>query len=443
MRVSSCNSFSPAARRIALRNHCSPKISSRVPTTSRSTSSGTTNSAGPSAATTAASATRPATTPVSAERQSRVNPAASMMVNASTASTPQARNTAVTSNQAVIATPRRRPASDHVAEGVAGLGVAGVVAGAEPLPPVGRGAVGEALLVDRAAGLLDRVVADRRRGVQTLLDVLVGDALEDLVTLRVAGTGGVLRPDPGVAVGPQFQHHRQLVGVVRVALLDIAHRRLGTDQVLHVVAVLHAEDPGQRLRPVVLDRVDVQDVAAVQLVGGVLRCALLAERGVVAAVGDRVHAEAAGEQHGQREYDAAQAALAAGDREDQAGRPAAEATAEPADQAAAVDDLADVDVGALVEPHDQPRSIGVAGAGWSVAVGQLVVRAGSGPGAVPGIGSSSAAMVGEMTTLIAAATGMAMTAPTRPSTTPPVSATSNTAAEDRSTVLRNTRGAIR
>src|SRR6266511_785101 len=172
MRVSSCNSFSPAARRIALRNHCSPKISSRVPTTSRSTSSGTTNSAGPSAATTAASATRPATTPVSAERQSRVNPAASMMVNTSTASTPQARNTAVTSNQAVIATPRRRPASDHVAEGVAGLGVAGVVAGAEPLPPVGRGAVGEALLVDRAAGLLlDRVVADRRLGADQVLHV--------------------------------------------------------------------------------------------------------------------------------------------------------------------------------------------------------------------------------------------------------------------------------
>ena len=37
---SSCSAFRPAERRIALRSHCSPKISSRVPTTSWSSASG-------------------------------------------------------------------------------------------------------------------------------------------------------------------------------------------------------------------------------------------------------------------------------------------------------------------------------------------------------------------------------------------------------------------
>ena len=65
-------------------------------------------------------------------------------------------------------------------EGVAGLRVAAVVAGAEPLLPLGGGAVGEGVRVDAAAGLLlDRVVADGAGGVQALLDVLFGDAGED------------------------------------------------------------------------------------------------------------------------------------------------------------------------------------------------------------------------------------------------------------------------
>ena len=37
---SSCSAFSPAERRIALRSHCSPKISNSVPTTSCSSASG-------------------------------------------------------------------------------------------------------------------------------------------------------------------------------------------------------------------------------------------------------------------------------------------------------------------------------------------------------------------------------------------------------------------
>ena len=46
---SSCLAFRPAERRIALRSHCRPKISSRPPTTTLSTSIGSAVSAGPSA----------------------------------------------------------------------------------------------------------------------------------------------------------------------------------------------------------------------------------------------------------------------------------------------------------------------------------------------------------------------------------------------------------
>ena len=95
MASSSCRALSPLARRIAFRNHCSPKISSNPPTTSRSPPSGIAVTAGPSTATIRASTPTPATTPVIAERQSRPVPAASTIVNASTASTTQARNTAM------------------------------------------------------------------------------------------------------------------------------------------------------------------------------------------------------------------------------------------------------------------------------------------------------------------------------------------------------------
>jgi len=80
-----------------LRSHCRPKISSRPPTITLSTPIGREVSVGPSAATIAASASVAAPTPLSADDQLRVAPTARTMVNASTASTAQARNTDSTS----------------------------------------------------------------------------------------------------------------------------------------------------------------------------------------------------------------------------------------------------------------------------------------------------------------------------------------------------------
>ena len=78
---------------MALRSHISPNTASRAPTTRRSTPSGNRVRAGPTAATTTASTTRAAAMPWNVERQSRVSPAARMMVSASTASTAQATKT--------------------------------------------------------------------------------------------------------------------------------------------------------------------------------------------------------------------------------------------------------------------------------------------------------------------------------------------------------------
>ena len=76
-----------------MRSHCRPKINSRPPTSTRSTSIGSEVIAGPSAATITASASTAAPTPLIAEDQLRVLPTASTIVSASTASTVQARNT--------------------------------------------------------------------------------------------------------------------------------------------------------------------------------------------------------------------------------------------------------------------------------------------------------------------------------------------------------------
>ena len=89
---SSCSALKPLARRIALRSHCRPNVSSKPPTTSRSALIGMRVSAGPSAATITASASVAAPSPVSAERQPRETPAASTIVSASTNSTALARN---------------------------------------------------------------------------------------------------------------------------------------------------------------------------------------------------------------------------------------------------------------------------------------------------------------------------------------------------------------
>src|SRR4051812_10411075 len=91
MASSSWSATYPLVRRIALRSHCNPKISSRPPTTIRRSSIGTLDTAGPSAPTSTASAARAAPTPSSAERHPRVTPTASTIVSASTISTPLAR----------------------------------------------------------------------------------------------------------------------------------------------------------------------------------------------------------------------------------------------------------------------------------------------------------------------------------------------------------------
>src|SRR5947209_1824792 len=79
--------LTPAARRTALRSHCSPNTSNRPPTATRSASIGSAVSAGPSPATTIASRPPAAPTPYSAEDQLLVEPTASTIVSASTAST--------------------------------------------------------------------------------------------------------------------------------------------------------------------------------------------------------------------------------------------------------------------------------------------------------------------------------------------------------------------
>src|SRR6201993_4261301 len=78
---------------MALRSHCSPKMASSAPTTSRSAVSGSSVIVGPSTATIAVSATRAAAMPWKVDRHSRVRPAASTMVSASIASTAQATKT--------------------------------------------------------------------------------------------------------------------------------------------------------------------------------------------------------------------------------------------------------------------------------------------------------------------------------------------------------------
>src|SRR5215475_4493058 len=89
---SSWSALYPLARRIALRSHCRPKTSRSAPTTRRSAWIGITVSAGPSATTTTASTSVAAPSPASEERQPRASPAARTIVNASTNSTPLARN---------------------------------------------------------------------------------------------------------------------------------------------------------------------------------------------------------------------------------------------------------------------------------------------------------------------------------------------------------------
>src|SRR5690606_34141542 len=125
-------------------------------------------------------------------------------------------------------------------ERIAGVGVAGVEAGPEPLLALGGGAVGEALRHHIALRLLlQRVVADRAGGIERLFDV----ARFEHLTLRV----GMMRPDTGETVGLQFDLHRDGVGLrLRQGLLALVGIAEDADRVLHVMADLVCDDIGLR-----------------------------------------------------------------------------------------------------------------------------------------------------------------------------------------------------
>ena len=86
--------------------------------------------------------------------------------------------------------------------------------------------------VTRPCGpLLDAVVADRRRGVERIGDVLPRDVLHESRVERVAD------PQPGVAVGLELEPH---LAALRARVAARAPQRAG--QVLDVVPVLVGED---------------------------------------------------------------------------------------------------------------------------------------------------------------------------------------------------------
>src|SRR4051794_36239328 len=123
----------------------------------------------------------------------------------------------------------RRPPErlDLVAcERVADLGLGGLVAGAEPVLALLRGAVRERVRVDRAAGpALETVVADGLGGAERFVEVAV---------LQIAGAEHRAGPDAGVAVGLQLEADGQRVGLPRVVLLQAAHLLADAGQALDV-----------------------------------------------------------------------------------------------------------------------------------------------------------------------------------------------------------------
>ena len=90
-------------------------------------------------------------------------------------------------------------ALDRASERVALVHVAALEAGREPALALRGGAVRPLVGVDLALRLaLDAVVADRRRGAQGVVDLRLGDRLEQ------ARLGRVRRPHAGEAVGLQL-----------------------------------------------------------------------------------------------------------------------------------------------------------------------------------------------------------------------------------------------
>src|SRR5215813_3359752 len=141
---------------------------------------------------------------------------------------------------------RRKPGNDaetlqrRVAERIAGLERALLIAGHEPLLALRSRAVGERIRHHASRRLpLQRVVADRRRRRQRRVDVA---GLEEVRTLL----GFAVDPDARQAVRLQFDPHLQRIGL-RLGvglLLQPRHARDDAEQVLHVMAGFMRDDIG-------------------------------------------------------------------------------------------------------------------------------------------------------------------------------------------------------
>src|SRR5258705_1439897 len=125
-------------------------------------------------------------------------------------------------------------------EGVALVGVAGLVADREPLLPLRGRPVRPGFGVDPSGRrLLDAVVAHRRGGGQRVGNVLVAQRLKERHTgALLFGDGSVVRPDTRITVGLQLGADTAARRALRI-LLCPAEVAL---QVLHVVAVLVCHD---------------------------------------------------------------------------------------------------------------------------------------------------------------------------------------------------------
>src|SRR3954451_9186228 len=130
--------------------------------------------------------------------------AATNLVTAMPRLAPRAATMALVPPDALMLSFSRNRSRHRGREGVA-AGRAVLVAADEPLLPLLARAVGPGLGV--RLGALDAVVADRGRGAQGVLDLRVGDRLEQRGAGRVVGAGGGGRPGPGVAVRLQLGAH--------------------------------------------------------------------------------------------------------------------------------------------------------------------------------------------------------------------------------------------
>src|SRR5258705_10725668 len=121
-------------------------------------------------------------------------------------------------------------------EGVALVGVTGLVADREPLLPLRGRPVRPGFGVDPSGRrLLDAVVAHRRGGGQRVGNVLVAQRLKERHTgALLFGDGSVVRPDTRITVGLQLGADTAARRALRI-LLCPAKVAL---QALHVVAVL-------------------------------------------------------------------------------------------------------------------------------------------------------------------------------------------------------------